>query len=60
MPTNAMFRKTQDVLNYIYEYENQRPVFWIHAGSVRQFEADYRQLGSLAKIPGHDDTKHNI
>ncbi|CCX07754.1 Similar to Pc13g00620 [Penicillium chrysogenum Wisconsin 54-1255]; acc. no. XP_002558510 [Pyronema omphalodes CBS 100304] len=54
--------KTQDVLNFIYDYENQRPVFWIHAGSVNQFEADCRKLGSLAKIPGHrdDDTKQNI
>jgi hypothetical protein len=48
------------VLRFIYEYENQRPVFWIHAGSVTQFEADYRKLGSLAKIPGHDDTNQNI
>ncbi|KAI5782822.1 hypothetical protein FPQ18DRAFT_421006 [Pyronema domesticum] len=38
--------KTQDVLNFIY--------------GVTQFEADYRKLGSLAKIPGHDDTKRNI
>jgi hypothetical protein len=45
------------VLNFIYEYKNQRPVFWIHAGSVTQFEADYRKLASLAKIPGHDDTR---
>jgi tetratricopeptide (TPR) repeat protein len=48
------------VLSFIYKYENQRPVFWIHAGSVTQFEADYRKLGSLAEIPGHDDTKQNI
>jgi hypothetical protein len=48
------------VLSIIYEYENQRPVFGIHAGSVSHFEADYRKLGSLAKIPGHDDTKQNI
>ncbi|KAI5791509.1 P-loop containing nucleoside triphosphate hydrolase protein [Pyronema domesticum] len=52
--------KTQDVLSFIYEYKNQRPVFWIHAGSITQFEADYRKLGSLAKIPGHDDPKQNI
>ncbi|KAI5788600.1 hypothetical protein FPQ18DRAFT_262130 [Pyronema domesticum] len=52
--------KTQDVLRFIYEYKNQRPVFWIHAGSITQFEADYRKLGSLAKIPGHDDPKKNI
>ncbi|KAI5800681.1 hypothetical protein FPQ18DRAFT_301297 [Pyronema domesticum] len=58
--TNSTFRKTQDVLNFIYEYENQRPVFWIHAGSITQFEADCRKLGSLAKIPGHNDTKQNI
>ncbi|KAI5788555.1 hypothetical protein FPQ18DRAFT_392030 [Pyronema domesticum] len=52
--------KTQDVLNFIYEYENERPVFWIHTGSVTQFEADCQKLGSLAKIPGHDDTKQNL
>ncbi|KAI5788603.1 hypothetical protein FPQ18DRAFT_262075 [Pyronema domesticum] len=52
--------KTQDVLSCIYEYEHRRPVFWIHAGSIAQFEADYRKLGSLAKIPGHDDPKQNI
>ncbi|KAI5782812.1 hypothetical protein FPQ18DRAFT_420985, partial [Pyronema domesticum] len=52
--------KSQDVLNFIYDYENQRPVFWIHAGRVTQFEADYRKRGSLAKIPGHDDTTQNI
>ncbi|KAI5794173.1 hypothetical protein FPQ18DRAFT_304578 [Pyronema domesticum] len=32
----------------------------IHAGSVTQFKADYRKLASLAKMPGHDDTKQNI
>jgi hypothetical protein len=60
--TNRKSRKAQDVLRFIYDYENQRPVFWIHAGNVTQFEADCRKLGSLAKIPGHrdDDTKQNI
>jgi hypothetical protein len=53
-------RKTQDVLSFIYQYENRRPVFWIHSGNVIQFEGDCRKLGSLAKIPGHDDTKQNI
>ncbi|KAI5785331.1 hypothetical protein FPQ18DRAFT_309255 [Pyronema domesticum] len=52
--------KTQDVFSFIYKYENQRPVFWVHAQSVTQFEADYRKLGSLAKIPGHNDTKQSI
>ncbi|KAI5783272.1 hypothetical protein FPQ18DRAFT_266860, partial [Pyronema domesticum] len=52
--------KTQNVLSCIYEYEHRRPVFWIHAGRIAQFEADYRKLGSLAKIPGHDDPKQNI
>ncbi|KAI5816946.1 hypothetical protein BZA77DRAFT_292931 [Pyronema omphalodes] len=47
--------KTQDVLSFIYEYKNKRPVFWIHAGSIAQFEADCQKLASLAKIPGHDD-----
>ncbi|KAI5816960.1 hypothetical protein BZA77DRAFT_46327 [Pyronema omphalodes] len=47
--------KTQDVLSFIYEYQNKRPIFWIHAGSIAQFEADCQKLASLAKIPGHDD-----
>ncbi|KAI5809273.1 P-loop containing nucleoside triphosphate hydrolase protein [Pyronema omphalodes] len=51
--------KTQDVLSFIYEYENKQPVFWIHAGSIPQFEADCRKLASLVKIPGHDDTERN-
>ncbi|KAI5816476.1 P-loop containing nucleoside triphosphate hydrolase protein [Pyronema omphalodes] len=51
--------KTQDVLSFIYRYQDKRPVFWVHAGSVRQFEADCQKLASLAKIPGHDDAKQN-
>ncbi|KAI5820051.1 hypothetical protein BZA77DRAFT_341707 [Pyronema omphalodes] len=51
--------KTQDVLSFIYEYENKRPVFWINAGSITQFKADYRKLRYLAKIPGNDDTEQN-
>ncbi|KAI5812135.1 hypothetical protein BZA77DRAFT_253696 [Pyronema omphalodes] len=46
--------KTQDVLNYIYAQQNQRPIFWIHADSIPQFEADYKNLGTHAKIPGLD------
>ncbi|KAI5815631.1 P-loop containing nucleoside triphosphate hydrolase protein [Pyronema omphalodes] len=47
--------KTQDVLSFIYEYQNKRPVFWIHAGSIPKFETDCQNLASLAKIPGYDD-----
>ncbi|KAI5820734.1 P-loop containing nucleoside triphosphate hydrolase protein [Pyronema omphalodes] len=51
--------KTQDVLSFIYQYENKRSVFWIHAGSITQFEADCQKLASVAKIPGHDDTEQH-
>ncbi|KAI5816684.1 hypothetical protein BZA77DRAFT_246297 [Pyronema omphalodes] len=51
--------KTQDVLSFIYGYENKRTVFWVHAGSVAQFEADCQKLASVAKIPGHDNTEQN-
>ncbi|KAI5816870.1 hypothetical protein BZA77DRAFT_246013 [Pyronema omphalodes] len=51
--------KTQDVLSFVYEYQNKQPVFWIHAGSIAQFDADCQKLASLAKIPGHDDTAQN-
>ncbi|KAI5816874.1 hypothetical protein BZA77DRAFT_343890 [Pyronema omphalodes] len=51
--------KTQDVLSFVYEYQNKQPVFWIHAGSIAQFDADCQKLASLAQIPGHDDTTQN-
>ncbi|KAI5816861.1 hypothetical protein BZA77DRAFT_44879 [Pyronema omphalodes] len=51
--------KTQDVLSFVYEYQNKQPVFWIHAGSIAQFDADCQKLASLAEIPGHDDTAQN-
>ncbi|KAI5820728.1 hypothetical protein BZA77DRAFT_384421 [Pyronema omphalodes] len=51
--------KTQDVLSFIYGYENKRPVFWVHAGSIAQFEADCQKLASVAKIPGHENTEQH-
>ncbi|KAF8245681.1 TPR-like protein [Wilcoxina mikolae CBS 423.85] len=53
--------KTQDVLNFVYEFQGSRvSVFWVHAGSKQRFNQDYRKLSRLVGIPGHDDTKLDI
>lgn len=53
-------RKTQDVLDYIYEFKGKLSVIWIHASSATHFERDYRKLATLLKLPGHDDQKIDI
>ncbi|KAF8241213.1 hypothetical protein K440DRAFT_592033, partial [Wilcoxina mikolae CBS 423.85] len=53
--------KTQDVLEYIYEFKSSAiSVFWIHAGSLIQFDHDYRKLAGLVGLPGHNDPKQDI
>ncbi|KAF8535303.1 P-loop containing nucleoside triphosphate hydrolase protein [Trichophaea hybrida] len=57
--------KTQDVLNFVYEFKSprlciSRSVFWVHAGSALRFEQDYRKLAELVKLPGWDDLKQDI
>ncbi|KAF8532211.1 hypothetical protein BDD12DRAFT_902441 [Trichophaea hybrida] len=57
--------KTQDVLNFVYEFKSprsrvSRSVFWVHAGSALRFEKDYRMLAALVKLQGWDDPKHDI
>ncbi|KAF8534452.1 hypothetical protein BDD12DRAFT_895849 [Trichophaea hybrida] len=53
--------KTQDVLEYIYEFKGSAiSVFWIHAGSTMNFEQDYRKLAGLVGLPGQDDPKQDI
>ncbi|KAF8535378.1 hypothetical protein BDD12DRAFT_782551 [Trichophaea hybrida] len=57
--------KTQDILNFVYEFKGprsriSRSVFWVHAGSAQRFEQDYRKLAELVKLPGWDDLKQDI
>ena len=55
-------RKTQDVLDYVYELHGQLAlsVFWIFAGNAARFEQDYRKLAVLLQLPDHDDMKTDI
>lgn len=53
-------RKTQAVLDYVYQFEGRISVFWIHAGTHIKFEQDYRKVAKLASIPTYDDSKVDI
>ena len=35
-------------------------VFWLHAGSIARFEADYRLISKWAKIPGREQPDANV
>jgi tetratricopeptide (TPR) repeat protein len=35
-------------------------VFWVHAGSLANFEKDYREIAKLMRIPGRDDKDANV
>jgi tetratricopeptide (TPR) repeat protein len=35
-------------------------VFWVHAGSLANFEKDYREIAKLMRIPGRDEKDANI
>ncbi|KAF8540105.1 hypothetical protein BDD12DRAFT_804784, partial [Trichophaea hybrida] len=61
----TQYRKTQDVLNFVYEFKGPRSgvwrsVFWVHAGSALRFEKDYRMLAALVKLQGWDNPKQDI
>jgi tetratricopeptide (TPR) repeat protein len=56
----TIYRKTQDALNFVYDFKNTRHVFWVHGGSPAQFEAGYRKIASLVQIQGHEDPKVDI
>jgi hypothetical protein len=55
-------RKTQDVLEFVYEYYegSDVSVFWINAKSAMQFELDYRKVANKLQLPGYDDSKQDI
>jgi hypothetical protein len=44
----------------VYQYENKRPVYWVHCGSKPQFEEDYRRIATLAQLPGSSNAKEGI
>ncbi|KAI5799560.1 hypothetical protein FPQ18DRAFT_385078 [Pyronema domesticum] len=52
----AGIRKTQDVLEFAYEYKNLRPVYWINCENATQFEQDYHRLASLSQLSGLDSS----
>src|SRR5688572_14641792 len=55
-----MSRKTQDILDYVYELQGQVSVFWIHAANTARFDQEYRRLAVLLSLPGHNDAKKDI
>ncbi|KAH8698443.1 putative kinesin [Talaromyces proteolyticus] len=52
--------KSQIAIEYTYRVRESAPqswVFWIHASSTTKFEKGYRNIATVAKIPGHNDSK---
>lgn len=47
-------RKTQDILSFVYEYKDLRPVYWIDSSTIDNFITDYRHIATIANLPGHD------
>lgn len=44
----------------MYEYDDKRPVYWVHGGSKTQFEEDYRRIATLAQLASPSDAKEDI
>ena len=54
----TLCRKTQDVLDFIYQYKDSTVgVFWVHGGSITKFE---RKLAEILELPSHNDLKEDI
>src|SRR5215469_3484851 len=56
-------RKSQIAIEYTYRLRESAPntwAFWIHAINATRFEQGYREIASVAEIPGRDDPKTNI
>jgi hypothetical protein len=48
--------KTQTAIEYCWRFRNANPefhVFWIHAGSIERFDADYRRLAKKLGLSCH-------
>jgi hypothetical protein len=55
--------KTQIAIEYTHRIRDSSPdtwVLWVHAGSLANFEKDYRQIATLMRIPGRDDRNANV
>jgi hypothetical protein len=47
-------RKTQTAIEYCWRFKATNPdfhIFWIHAGSIARFDADYRRLAKKLGLP---------
>ena len=50
-------------VEFSYRFRETSPeasVFWVSAGTVARFEADYRNMAKRIKVPGVDDPKTDI
>jgi tetratricopeptide (TPR) repeat protein len=55
--------KSQIAIEYTHRIRDSAPdtwVFWVHAGSLANFEKDYREIAELMRIPGRDEKDANI
>jgi hypothetical protein len=49
-----LLRKTQTAIEYCWRFRAANPdfhIFWIHAGSIARFDADYRRLAKKLGLP---------
>lgn len=52
----TFYRKTQTAVEYCWRFKSAHPdfhVFWIYAGSVSRFDADYRRVAKKLALPCH-------
>jgi tetratricopeptide (TPR) repeat protein len=56
-------RKSQIAIEYTYRVREAAPntwVFWIHASNATRFKQGYREIASVAEIPGRDNPNIDI
>ncbi|EED13534.1 kinesin, putative [Talaromyces stipitatus ATCC 10500] len=55
--------KSQIAIEYTYRIRESAPstwIFWVHGSNPTRFEQGYRNIASVAKVPGFDDPEANI
>ncbi|EED22016.1 conserved hypothetical protein [Talaromyces stipitatus ATCC 10500] len=55
--------KSQIAIEYTYRVREFAPntwTFWVHASNTTRFEQGYRDIATVAKVPGRDDPKADI
>ncbi|CRG92827.1 hypothetical protein PISL3812_09898 [Talaromyces islandicus] len=55
--------KSQIAIEYTYRVRESAPntwIFWVHASNITRFEQGYRDIATVAKVPGCDDPKSDI